>query len=72
MARMRRLGRVVNASPDKARLVDSISRPRKWGRPQSARSCGYRHAAIELYHRLGFRRIEGDQIQHVMECRPQP
>jgi ribosomal protein S18 acetylase RimI-like enzyme len=29
------------------------------------------HAAIGLYQRLGFRRIEGDEVQHVMECRPQ-
>jgi GNAT superfamily N-acetyltransferase len=29
------------------------------------------HAAIELYQRLGFRRIEGDEVQHVMECLPQ-
>jgi ribosomal protein S18 acetylase RimI-like enzyme len=28
------------------------------------------HAAIGLYQRLGFCRIEGDQVQHVMECRP--
>jgi ribosomal protein S18 acetylase RimI-like enzyme len=26
------------------------------------------HAAIGLYQRLGFRRIEGDEVQHVMEC----
>jgi ribosomal protein S18 acetylase RimI-like enzyme len=28
------------------------------------------HAAIELYQRLGFRRIDGDEVQHVMECLP--
>jgi ribosomal protein S18 acetylase RimI-like enzyme len=28
------------------------------------------HAAIRLYERLGFRRIEADEVQHVMECRP--
>jgi ribosomal protein S18 acetylase RimI-like enzyme len=27
-------------------------------------------AAIGLYQRLGFRRIEGDEVQHIMECRP--
>lgn len=27
-------------------------------------------AAIRLYERLGFRRIEGDEVQHVMECLP--
>jgi ribosomal protein S18 acetylase RimI-like enzyme len=30
------------------------------------------HAAIRLYQRLGFRRIESDEVQHVMQCRPQP
>jgi ribosomal protein S18 acetylase RimI-like enzyme len=29
------------------------------------------HAAIGLYQRLGFRRIEGDEVQHVMERLPQ-
>ena len=28
------------------------------------------HAAIGLYQRLGFRRIEGDEVQHVMEYLP--
>jgi|HubBroStandDraft_1064217.scaffolds.fasta_scaffold757127_1 GNAT superfamily N-acetyltransferase len=28
------------------------------------------HAAIGLYQRLGFRRIDGDEVQHVMECPP--
>ena len=28
------------------------------------------HAAIRLYERLGFRRIDGDEVQHVMECLP--
>jgi ribosomal protein S18 acetylase RimI-like enzyme len=28
------------------------------------------HRAIGLYQRLGFCRIEGDEVQHVMECRP--
>jgi ribosomal protein S18 acetylase RimI-like enzyme len=27
-------------------------------------------AAIALYERLGFRRIDGDEVQHVMECCP--
>jgi ribosomal protein S18 acetylase RimI-like enzyme len=26
--------------------------------------------AIRLYERLGFRRIDGDEVQHVMECSP--
>jgi ribosomal protein S18 acetylase RimI-like enzyme len=28
------------------------------------------HAAIAIYQRLGFRRIEGDEVQQVMECSP--
>jgi ribosomal protein S18 acetylase RimI-like enzyme len=28
------------------------------------------HAAIGLYQRLGFRRIEGDEVQQLMECLP--
>jgi len=28
------------------------------------------HSAVGLYQRLGFRRIEGDEVQHVMECLP--
>ena len=27
-------------------------------------------AAIALYERLGFRRIDGDEVQHLMECSP--
>jgi ribosomal protein S18 acetylase RimI-like enzyme len=26
------------------------------------------HAAIGLYQRLGFHRIDGDEVQHIMEC----
>lgn len=37
------------------------------GKPVRLKVNAMNHAAIRLYERLGFRRIDGDEVQHLME-----
>jgi ribosomal protein S18 acetylase RimI-like enzyme len=47
-----------------------LSKAGEAGKPVRLRVNVMNPRAARLYERVGFRRIDGDEVQHVMECRP--
>jgi ribosomal protein S18 acetylase RimI-like enzyme len=53
-------------------IREILATARELGKPVSLSVDPMNPSAIRLYERLGFRRTGGDEMQHFMECSPQP